>query len=180
MVQDDLLIKVVDRINQINIPYMLTGGLAAIFYGKPRLTHDFDLVVEIDADHIPKLMNSFKNEFFVSKEAIQKAIDKCSMFNLIHFDSGIKVDFWLIKDDEFDKQRFKRRQKHSYSGREIVFSSPEDMILIKLVWFKDSRIQKHLEDAVGIAEIQQNLEMSYIKEWADKLSVQNLLDDLLK
>lgn len=180
MVQEDLLIKVINRINQIDIPYMLTGGIAAIFYGKPRLTHDFDLVVEIGTKKISKLIDSFKDEFFVSAETIQKAIEDRSTFNLIHFDSGIKVDFWLIKEDEFDQKRFERRQKHSYSGREIVFSSPEDIILIKLLWFKDSRIQKHLEDAIGIVEIQGDLDMSYVREWADKLSVQKFLDIILK
>ena len=45
MVQENLLIKVIERINKLHIPYMITGAIACIFYGKPRLTHDFDLVV---------------------------------------------------------------------------------------------------------------------------------------
>lgn len=180
MVQEDLLIKVIDRISQLNIPYMMTGAIAAIFYGKPRLTHDFDIIVEIDARQIPKLVNTFENEYFISKEAIQKALDDRSMFNLIHFESGIKVDFWLLKDDEFDKKRFERRQKHTYSGRDIVFSSAEDIILIKMLWFKESQIQKHLDDVLGIMEIQKNLDTVYLNEWAEKLSIQNLLNELLK
>jgi len=42
MIQEDLLVRVVDRINKLNIPYMITGGIAVIFFGKPRLTHDLD------------------------------------------------------------------------------------------------------------------------------------------
>ena len=46
MIQEDLLVRVVDKINELNIPYMLTGGIAVIFFGKPRLTHDFDYLKE--------------------------------------------------------------------------------------------------------------------------------------
>ena len=31
---------------RLNIPYMITGGIAVIFFGKPRLTHDFDYLKE--------------------------------------------------------------------------------------------------------------------------------------
>jgi len=34
MIQEDLLVRVVDRINEQNIPYMITGGIAVIFLGK--------------------------------------------------------------------------------------------------------------------------------------------------
>jgi len=180
MIQEDLLIKVLDRINQLNIPYMMTGGIAAIFYGRPRLTHDFYIIVEIDTHQISKLESAFKKDFYISPSAIQEAIDKRSMFNIIHYDSGIKVDFWLIQDDEFDRKRFERRQKHMYGKRDIFFTSPEDVILIKLLWFKDSQMQKHRDDAKGVLEIQKSLDMDYLREWAKKLSAQNLLGHLMR
>ena len=46
MIQEDLLVRVVDKINKLNILYMITGGIAVIFFGKPRLTHDFDYLKE--------------------------------------------------------------------------------------------------------------------------------------
>ncbi len=179
MIQEDLLVKVIDRINSLKIPYMITGGIAVIFFGKPRLTHDFDIVVEIKSDQIQPLVETFGKDFYISAESIRDALDHHSMFNMIHFDSGIKVDFWMLRDVEFDKKRFERRQRHTYTGREIVFSSPEDIILKKLLWFKESEIEKHLEDALGILEIQQNLDIDYLKEWAKKLTVQTLLGKLL-
>ena len=179
MVQEDLLIKVIDKIRQLRILYMITGGIASIFFGKPRLTHDFDIIVEIEEKEISNLVNTFKDEFYISSEAIQNAIENRSMFNIIHFDSGIKVDFWLLKDDEFDKKRFERRQKHVYSDRDIFFTSPEDVILKKLLWFKESAIQKHFDDAFGVSEIQKDLEVEYITAWADKLSVRDLWDKIL-
>lgn len=180
MIQEDLLIKITDKLHQLKIAYMMTGGIAVIFYGKPRLTHDFGFVVTIKTQQIPSLMEAFQDEFFVSQEAIQNALNKQSMFNLIHFESGIKVDFWMIQDSEFDRKRFERRQKHGYRGKEIYFSSPEDIILKKILWFTESKIQKHLEDALGILEIQQNLDLNYLKKWANRLGIRDLLKGFLK
>ncbi|MBS3819952.1 hypothetical protein KGY73_10690 [bacterium] len=178
MIQEDLLVKLVDRIHTLHIPYMMTGGIAAIFYGKPRLTHDFDLIIEMDFHRIPELVNEFKNDFYIDKEAVQQAVQHQKMFNLIHFDSGIKVDFWMVKDEEFDKTRFERRQEHTYKGRKVYFTTPEDIILIKLVWFKNSQIHKHREDAVGILEVQKGLDEGYLKKWAERLSVKKLLREI--
>lgn len=180
MIQEDLLVKVTDKLRQLKIPYMITGGIAVIFFGRPRLTHDFDLVVTIKPEQISGLVRAFQDEFYISQEAVQNALHKQSMFNMVHFDSGIKVDFWIIQANEFDRKRFERRQKHRYRGKEIYFSSPEDVILKKVLWFKESEIQKHLEDALGILEIQENLDLNYLKIWADKLGIQTLLEELLK
>ena len=180
MIQEDLLVKVIDRIRKLNIPYMITGAIAAIFYGKPRLTHDFDIITDIKPEIIPKLIDAFKDEFYISLEAIQKAVDRHNMFNMIQHDSGIKVDFWMLSDNEFDKKRFERRKKHTYIKKDIVFSSPEDIILIKILWFKEFKMQKHLDDALGILEVQQSLDLNYLEKWAEKLSIQSLLKELLK
>jgi hypothetical protein len=160
---------------------MLTGGVAVIFYGKPRMTHDIDVVVEIDQTHIPKIIKLFKKEFYVSEEAINESVMHKSMFNIINLDSGIKIDFWIRNDNEYDIERFNRRQKYMISGNEIFFSSPEDIILKKLLWYKDSQIDKHLDDTFGILQIQnENLDYKYIKKWSTKLSVSNLLNQLEK
>lgn len=92
MIQEDLLVKVIDRLNQVNIPYMITGGIATIFYGRPRLTHDFDIVIDVGPEQIQRLIDTFGEEFYVSEEAVREAMDRHGMFNLIHLDSGIKVD----------------------------------------------------------------------------------------
>jgi len=174
MIQEDLLIRIAEAMHKMKIPYMMTGGIATIFYGRPRLTHDFDLVLEMGPQHVPILRDTFGDEFYLDEKAIREALNNQSMFNLIHFDSGIKVDFWLLQDDVFDRKRFERRQVHRISGREIVFSSPEDMILKKLLWFKEFEIEKHLDDTLGILEIQPDLDMRYLKEWTEKLGVETL------
>ena len=179
MIQQDILINAVNKITELGVPYMLTGGVAALFYGKPRMTHDIDVVIEIDRSHIPRITQVFGEGFYVSEEAIREALVYKSMFNVIHVESGIKIDFWIKEDNEYDLQRFSRRQKHTVSGHEMFFSSPEDTILKKLLWYKDSEIDKHLDDARGILQVQnENLDFGYLRKWANSLSVANLLNQL--
>ena len=40
----------VSRLNELSIPYMITGAVASIIYGEPRLTNDIDLVIDFNPD----------------------------------------------------------------------------------------------------------------------------------
>ncbi|MEW6202821.1 MAG: hypothetical protein AB1546_12650 [bacterium] len=181
MIQEDVLKKVVNRITSLNIPYMIVGGIGVIFYGKPRMTHDVDVLVDIDPSSADRIKESFKDEFYISEDAIKEAINNRSMFNIVHHESGIKIDFWVLEDNDYDIQRFKRRQKHKVGGIVMFFSSPEDLILKKLLWYKKSEIEKHLDDAYGILRLQhERLDYEYLNKWAEELSVGDIFNDLIK
>jgi hypothetical protein len=51
MPEPELFLLFVRPLNRAGIRYVVTGSVAAIFYGEPRLTHDVDFVVFLtDAD----------------------------------------------------------------------------------------------------------------------------------
>ena len=55
----------ISRLNAIGIRYMVTGAVASIIYGEPRLTHDIDLVVELPSEKAEKIVKAFpSNEFY--------------------------------------------------------------------------------------------------------------------
>lgn len=45
--------------NATGIPYMVTGGTAAILYGEPRLTNDVDVVVDLHPAEAERLLRVF-------------------------------------------------------------------------------------------------------------------------
>jgi hypothetical protein len=47
MFETDLLLIYIRRLNGLGVPYMVTGSVAGIVYGEPRVTHDVDLVVAL-------------------------------------------------------------------------------------------------------------------------------------
>jgi len=54
----------ISRLNELNIRYMVTGAVATIIYGEPRLTHDIDIVIEISGRDVNRIIDAFPSEEF--------------------------------------------------------------------------------------------------------------------
>ncbi len=174
----DLLLEVTRRLDTLKVPYLITGGIAVSLWGKPRFTEDIDLIIGAQINNSKEIFKAFENDFYLSEEAITKALSFGGEFNIIHNKSGLKVDFWISKD-EFTRLRFKNKKKKKLEGKPLFFSSAEDLILSKLLWFKESQSTRHLEDIVSIVKVQdKNLNYQYIRGWAKKLSVLEIFEEL--
>lgn len=180
--QEQLLKTITRLLQKAQIPYMVTGALSVIFYGRPRASHDIDFVIETQKKDVEKVEQAFETlsrDFVVQKESIENAILRKTNFNVLHLPTLLKLDFFLLKGDEFDKTRFQRRKTFDIFGQKIVFASAEDTILIKLLWYKETKIEKHLIDAAFVSQIQKgNLDNAYLLNWAKKHKTRHLLSDL--
>lgn len=177
MSQQELLSRVVEELNRIGVPYMLTGSLASSLQGEPRSTHDIDLVIAIKRSAASRLATAFPlPDFYLDEDAIRRAIDTRGMFNLIDSREGGKVDFWILTGEDFDQSRFSRRQAESFQGLRIDVSSPEDTILAKLNWaMMSGGSEKQFTDALRVFEVQlQHLDLAYLEEWVERLGVRSL------
>lgn len=183
MSQQELLRKVIRVLDGAGIEYMVTGSIASSLQGEPRTTHDVDLVVDIETASINELLNTFPPpDFYLDQERIAEAINKKGMFNLIEVNTGDKIDFWLLTDEPFDRSRFSRKYVEEVMGIRLSVSTPEDTILAKLRWAKLSGgSEKHFTDALRVYEVQyEKLDTYYLRSWAIKLDVQQLLERLEK
>ena len=64
----ELFRRFAQPLNQLGIPYMATGALAAVVYGEPRLTLDLDLVLQISPQDISRFVAAFPGtEFYVPR-----------------------------------------------------------------------------------------------------------------
>jgi hypothetical protein len=110
-------------------------------------------------------------------EGLLEALQHRTMFNALHHDTGLKVDFWLKGGDEYDATRFQRRKKRKIFDEMIFITTAEDLMIIKLKWYKDSSSEKHYLDASGVYEIQRgNLDLRYMKRWLSYFSVLDLFE----
>lgn len=152
MPQQELLKKVIQALDETGIEYMVTGSVVSSLQGEPRTTHDIDIIVAIQKDAAKKMVDYFPSPgFYLDEESIIDAIKRRGMFNLIDVHSGDKVDFWLLTDEPFDKSRFTRKYIEKVLGIEINVSSPEDTILMKLRWAKQSGgSEKQFTDALRV------------------------------
>ena len=177
MTQAELLRYLVDTLDALAIDYMIVGSHAAIYYGEPRFTQDVDVVIELTATALPSLLGRFPHtEFYVSEDAARDAVTQRGQFNIIHGMSGVKIDVFIGKDTEYDRLRFQRRHRLPLvPGREAYFARPEDIVLYKLLYFRQGGSDRHLRDIAGILAVSgPDLDVSYISQWAHRLGVFDL------
>ena len=172
------LLKIVTKkLDKANIAYMVSGGLAVSFWGFPRTTHDIDIVIEAREKDKDKIIKLFKEDFYISSEAVEDAIKERFTFNIIHNKSGLKIDFWLIKKDAFGKSEFGRKLKKKIFGEHIFIISPEDLILCKLLGFKETKSDRRLEDAKSILATSK-VDLKYVKKWAEKQGTMEIFNKI--
>jgi hypothetical protein len=168
-------VLVTRTLDRIGIDYFVTGSVASSLQGEPRATHDIDVVVAMEESQIDALTSAFPPPVhYLSRPSVVEAVRRRTMFNLIALDEGDKVDFWLLTNDPFDQSRLARRVTDEVFGVHLKVSSPEDTILAKLKWCRDSGgSEKQFQDALRVYELQfRHLDHGYLAEWAAKLHVE--------
>ena len=173
--QLELIKELAKKLDEARIPYMISGSVAMNFYAQPRMTRDVDIIVEMESFQVSKMLDLFQKEFYISKEEMQNAISRKTIFNAIHNTSLIKIDFIVRKETPYRKEEFGRRKPILLEGVRLQVVSPEDLILSKLLWGKDSQSELQLKDARNLIQNSKNLDWDYLERWGKELSVTALL-----
>lgn len=178
MTEQELLVDCLSRLNTCQVPYFLTGSMASNYWGVPRSTHDLDFVVQLRAESVPQLVQSFSTDFFIQEASAHSALQPPYQFNAIDQRSALKVDFWVLQSDAFSLEMFRRRQSVTLFGTPAWIASAEDVLLHKLYWNTVAPSDRQMLDAAGIWCVQDNqLDAGYLSKWARILNVE---DDLEK
>ncbi|OGW91435.1 MAG: hypothetical protein A3D28_00435 [Omnitrophica bacterium RIFCSPHIGHO2_02_FULL_63_14] len=157
------------------IPYMVTGSIASSFYAVPRMTRDIDIVLQVTAADVDRIVNLFKKDFYIDRESVDEAVRRQDMFNLIHNKKVVKVDFIVRKDEPYRKLEFERRRQVELGGATVWMVSPEDLILSKLWWAKDSRSEMQLTDVQNLLRAIK-LDRDYLLKWVRALNLEDIYE----
>lgn len=178
--QGDVFVAVLAALERLRIPYMIVGSLAAVRYGEPRLTLDMDIVIHLAPAQIDALAGAFSADYYADVESMRDAVQRRGHFNIINGASGAKVDFFVLKNDAYQRTAMQRRRREPFDTTLIAsFAAPEDTILGKLLYYQEGGSEKHLRDVRGIVQVQgQSLDSSYVMQWAERLGVGKLWQDL--
>jgi hypothetical protein len=170
MEQLQMLRHLVDVMKTLEVRYFVTGSLASITYGEPRFTNDIDIVVELRPEHIDPLCAAFPDpRYYCSRQAAVDAVRKRFQFNIIEVDTGMKADVIVPPDTEFGRARFDRILfKTVAGGVDAWLASPEDIILNKLLFYREGRSDKHIRDIAGVLKVQaERIDRVYILGWVE-------------
>jgi len=144
----------VSRLNKLSIPYMITGAVASIIYGEPRLTNDIDLVINMKSDDVETFADAFPIEDFYCPppEVMRLEIGRSHRghFNLIHHETGFKADIYASGRDELHQWGLNNRKPVDVEGEQFWLAPIEYVILRKLEYYREGQSEKHLRDISGI------------------------------
>jgi len=160
-------------LNEAGIPFMLTGSLAAAYYGTPRATQDVDLIIEPQPENLQRLLDNLGAAgLYVDREAAYEALQAGGQFNTIDPTSGWKADLIFRKAREFSRTEFERRQPSELFGIEVALTTLEDLIIAKLEWSQmgDSDLQRRdIRELLEIAG--PSLDSRYLHDWIERLGL---------
>jgi hypothetical protein len=172
--------------NKQSIAYYISGSVASSIYGIARSTMDIDIIADLKVNHVSSMIKSLEKEYYIDEDMIKDAITRQSSFNLIHLKTMIKIDVFIHKFEEYSEQVLLRKRKDKIDinkeSPQLFFSSPEDIIINKLLWYESgSRVsERQWLDVLGVIKIQsKNLDFEYLLKWADKLHILELLKTAL-
>ncbi len=178
MTELEVLALTTSKLDALGLPYMLTGSFALAYYAKPRMTRDIDLVLDIGTGNIDALAESLSPDFYIDPDAARQAIVQERLFNLMHFESGLKIDLIVRKSSPYRRVEFDRRQRVILGTLPLWIVSREDLVLSKLDWMRITPSELQRSDIQQLLDGPNNL--AYLRQWAPALGVDRLLEDLLR
>ena len=177
MEQHEVLRKVVEKLRDLDIEYMLSGSVAMNFCGQPRMTRHIDIIISIKETQIRRFIDAFKEEFYIESEMVLKEVSGKGMFNVSLNDYIVKVDFILRKDTKYDINAFERRRLVNVGDFEICLISPEDLVPNKLLWAREGNSEIQKRDVKNILMITDDIDFNYLRDWSKRLTVDSLLEE---
>lgn len=178
MTEPDLVGLFVTPLETLGVDYMITGGVASVIYGDPRFTRDIDLVLELREGDSGRLLDAFSPDDFyrppleVIREEIRRP--RHGHFNIIHRDTALRADVYLMGDDPFHLWAFERRVRIPLEeDAEIWLAPPEYVVVRKLQYFKESGSDRHLRDVAAMLEIsREKIDMLEVEDWTHRLGLE--------
>jgi hypothetical protein len=160
----------------LGLRYLVTGSVASILYGEPRMTHDIDIVLELPAREAQRFAAAFPLEEFYCPPAevidIEARRRLRGHFNLIHHETGYKADIYLRDEGPLHQWALDHRRSVELPGGRLSIAPPEYVIVSKLAYYREGGAEKHLRDIRGILEVTgDELDDAALAEWVTRLGL---------
>jgi hypothetical protein len=166
----------------LGVRYLLGGSMAASVWSEPRFTRDIDMVADLTQQHVATFLEALSDRWYADEVLIRDAISQRSSFNVIRFQRMVKVDVFVPPREGHHAAKWSRAHAvklSAQSTRTVSTTSAEDMLLQKLVWFRDGGEVSELQwrDVTALMRtLREDLDWNYVRDWADRLMLRELLE----
>ena len=180
MTSNQIVLRVVDALERLNIPYMLVGSYSSNAFGIARSTQDADFVIELGSRNATELFGLLAPDLKFEPQMLLETVTMTGRYVGKHAATGFKVELFLLTDDAHDRARFDRRQRQPFLTNTTYLPTAEDVIIQKLRWFERGRRAKDRDDAMNVITVQAGrLDLDYIRRWCDQHGTRSLFETLL-
>ena len=185
---EDFIKRIVTSLNRSNLKYVIVGGFAAIFRGKPRTTMDLDLIVEDNHQKLHKFLNELKKvDFDVFDEQIQIAIKERTHISIFDKKSILRIDLKIAKNlDEFEV--LSQGKSESYKGMKLLIAPVEQILYGKILYIgnishiPDSELLEinDVLDFINVYRRSKNINLDWLRSKIKEKGLIKTLQNILK
>ena len=131
----DTLSRLLDILTRHDVRFHLTGGITSVAYGEPRMTQDIDIVVDNPA--LARSLEAFtaaatQAGFMLDAEAVRRAVEERSMFQLFDMAEALKVD--VYPREMIPGELSRSAMLEVFEGMLVPVVSRPDAAASKLAW----------------------------------------------
>jgi hypothetical protein len=166
-VYKNLLKKLAIQLTKSNIPYMIIGGQAVLFYGEPRFTRDIDITLGIGIDELYKIKQVInKLNLTVKVKNYKKFAEQTMVIPTIDKKTGIGVDF-VFSYTGYERQAIKKAKDVKFGKTNVKVASLEDVIIHKVIAGRP----RDIEDIIIMLIKNPNYDVKYINRWLKEFDI---------
>jgi hypothetical protein len=178
----DEFYSIIDKLLVLNFKFVVTGSVASIAFGEPRLTHDIDIVLSLEDHELSSLLGEFsEDEFMIPPlEILQQEIKRSSRghFNIISYASGAKADIYLVGNERLLRWAVNNPKLLTINNLIIPFAPLEYVILKKLEFYREGNSQKHISDISSMLKISaQEIDQTLLNTLLQEKGLQELFEN---
>ena len=168
--EPNLIALFIAPLNRAGIDYAVTGGLAAVMYGHPRLTLDVDLVIRLGATRSEAFGALWPpDEFYCPPVEVidtERARSAHGHFNVIHSESAMRADVYLAGTDALQSWALAHHVVREIRGEQVRFAPIEYVIVYKLRFSQMGGSERHLFDIARMLEVSSDtLDRETLNQW---------------
>lgn len=127
------------------------------------MTRDIDIVIRLRKRDIDGFAALFEGDFYLDKALVRTKVAREGIFNIIHNEYVVKVDFILERHVDNEGGAFVRRRRVEVDGVPAWIIGAEDLIIAKISWARKSGSEIQRRDVRNLLASVTDFDREYLE-----------------